>query len=195
MGCVHIYCGDGKGKTTAAAGLAVRMQGTGGKVVAARFLKKDDSGEVKALKGLSGIEVLPCTKSFGFTWQMTEKEKKEAAGYYEGLFDEAWEKARFLCLNFRQEEKEKQEALLASCAKDCQVLLVLDELCAAVSHGFVPEKKVLDFLRKRPYNLEVVITGRNPSEALLQEADYVSEILCRKHPFERGLAARRGIEF
>ncbi len=62
MGCVHIYCGDGKGKTTAAVGLAVRMQGCGGYVIAARFLKTDESGEVGALKSLPGIELLPCDR-------------------------------------------------------------------------------------------------------------------------------------
>ena len=84
-GLVHIYCGDGKGKTTAAVGLAVRMQGCGYPVVIARFLKTDDSGEVRALKNLPGITVIPCKKTFGFTWQMTREEKKEAALYYSGL--------------------------------------------------------------------------------------------------------------
>ena len=97
MNCVHLYCGDGKGKTTAAVGLAVRMQGCGYPVVIARFLKTDDSGEVRALKNLPGITVIPCKKTFGFTWQMTREEKKEAALYYSGLFEMAVSLAREAC--------------------------------------------------------------------------------------------------
>ena len=164
MGCVHIYCGDGKGKTTAAVGLAVRMQGCGGYVIAARFLKTDESGEVGALKSLPGIELLPCDRSFGFTWQMTDAQREEASGYYGAMFERARERALELC--DRLEEKEREE-----------------------------KKNAVDFLRKRPHNLEVVMTGRNPSEELLGEADYISEIVCRRHPFEKGMTARRGIEY
>ena len=75
-GLIHIYCGDGKGKTTAATGLAVRAAGRGKRVVIARFLKTDDSGEVFVLKQVPGITVIPCTKTFGFYFRMTEKQKK-----------------------------------------------------------------------------------------------------------------------
>lgn len=177
MNCVHIYCGDGKGKTTAAVGLAVRMQGCGYPVVIARFLKTDDSGEVRALGSLGGITVIPCRKTFGFTWQMTERQKEEAACYYSTLFEEAVSLAK------------------EACAEGEQALLILDEIFAAVGNGFVEEARVLDFLKNRPRNLEAVLTGRNPSDRMLEAADYVSEILCRKHPFERGTEARRGIEF
>ncbi|EHI60209.1 hypothetical protein HMPREF9473_01796 [ [Hungatella hathewayi WAL-18680] len=78
-GYVHIYCGDGKGKTTAAIGLAVRAAGRGKKVVIARFLKTEDSGEVEVLRSIPGITVLPCEKTFGFYFQMTEEQKREAA--------------------------------------------------------------------------------------------------------------------
>lgn len=177
MGCVHIYCGDGKGKTTAAVGLAVRMQGCGYPVVIARFLKTDDSGEVRALGSLPGITVIPCRKSFGFTWQMTKEQREEAACYYSQLFEEAVRLA--------------QEA----CTRGEQALLVLDEIAAAVGNGFVEEERLLDFLEKRPQNLETVLTGRNPSDRMVEAADYVSEILCRRHPFEQGTGARRGVEF
>ena len=85
-GLVHIYCGDGKGKTTAATGLAVRAVGRGKRVVIARFLKTDDSGEVFVLKQIPGIILIPCTKTFGFYFRMTEEQKKEAAVYYSGLY-------------------------------------------------------------------------------------------------------------
>ena len=89
MGCVHLYCGDGKGKTTAAIGLAVRAAGAGKQVVAARFLKTDQSGEVEILKRLPEVTLIPCEKTFGFTWKMTDEVKREAADYYKSMFETA----------------------------------------------------------------------------------------------------------
>ena len=74
-------------------------------------------------------------------------------------------------------------------------LLVLDEAVAACNHGLIEEATLIDFLRRRPETLEVVLTGRNPSQHLLDAADYVTEMRKCKHPFERGIAARRGVEF
>ena len=141
-GLIHIYCGDGKGKTTAATGLAVRAAGRGKRVVIARF-------------------------------QMTEEQKKEAAVYYSDLLERAWQIA------------EEQKA----------GLLVLDEIMAVCNYGLVKEKRLLELLKSKPENLEVVLTGRGPSKALLDRADYVSEIMKRKHPFDQGTGAREGIEY
>lgn len=183
MGCVHIYCGEGKGKTTAAVGLAVRMAGSGGRVIIARFLKSENSGEVDVLRRIEGITVLACEKSFGFTWQMSEAQKAEAAEYYAGLFDKACRQAVMA-----SEADEEQSG-------SCRVLLVLDEICAAVSSGFIEEQRVIDFLDTRPGNIEVVMTGRDPAKVLFERADYVSEIKKRKHPFDHGQGARKGIEY
>ena len=176
MGLVHIYCGDGKGKTSAAIGLAVRAAGSGRRVVIARFLKTDNSGEVEILKKLPEVKLIPCRKTFGFVRSMDEKTKKECTDYNRNLFFEA-----------------------VKLAEDAD-LVVFDEIIAAVNYGMIPEKDVLDFLEKRPKKgepdgLEVVLTGRNPSEALIAEADYVSEICKRKHPFDKGIKARRGVEY
>ena len=156
--CVHIYCGDGKGKTTAAVGLAVRAAGCGRKVLITRFLKTDHSGEVAALGLIPGITVTPCEKSFGFTFRMTEEQKKEAAVYYTALLDRTLKKA----------------------AKGGYHMLVLDEIMAVMNCGLV---------------LEVVMTGREPSEELISLADYVSEIRKVKHPYDQGISAREGIEY
>ncbi|MCI9148574.1 MAG: cob(I)yrinic acid a,c-diamide adenosyltransferase [Hungatella sp.] len=172
-GCVHIYCGDGKGKTTAAAGLAVRAAGRGKRVLIARFLKNDDSGEVNILDGICGIRVKPCEKCFGFYYQMTREQKEEAGEYYGRLFDSVWEEA----------VGEKFD------------MVILDEIMAACTYGMVSQEKVADCLRNRPDSLEVVLTGRNPSPELVSLADYVSEIRKVKHPFDRGVGAREGIEF
>lgn len=176
MGLVHIYCGDGKGKTSAAVGLAVRAAGCGRRVVIARFLKTDNSGEVEILKRLPEVTLIPCRKTFGFVRSMDEKTKKECAAYNRDLFLEA-----------------------VRLAKKAD-MVVFDEIMAAVNYGMIPEKDVLDFLENRPKKdepdgLEVVFTGRNPSEALIAAADYVSEICKRKHPFDKGIMARRGVEY
>lgn len=171
--CVHIYCGDGKGKTTAAIGLAVRACGSGKKVLITRFLKTDHSGEVKALCRLPEIIVTPCKRSFGFFSRMSEEQKKEAGIYYSQLLKTTLNKA--VVENFD--------------------LLVLDEIMAVCNVGLVEEERVLEFLSARPENLEVVLTGRNPSDKLLEIADYVSEIKKVKHPYDRGISARQGIEY
>lgn len=172
-GCVHIYCGDGKGKTSAALGLAVRAAGRGRSVLIERFLKNDDSGEVAALGQIEGITVLPCARSFGFVSRMTPAERAEAAAYYRQRFADV-------------------------CARavdgGCDVL-ILDEIIGACNAGMVDEAAVEAFLASRPQKLEVVLTGRNPSRQLLAHADYVSEVCMRKHPYTAGLAAREGIEY
>lgn len=171
--CIHIYCGDGKGKTTAAVGLAVRAAGCGKKVLITRFLKTDNSGEVKSLGQLPEIKVTPCERSFGFFSKMSEEQKAEAEVYYSELL----------------------ETTLDQAAKGGFDLLVLDEIMAVCNFGLVKEERVLDFLTSRPEELEVVLTGRDPSERLMEAADYVSEIKKVKHPYDRGIMARRGIEF
>lgn len=172
-GCIHIYCGDGKGKTSAAIGLAVRAAGRGRRVLIARFLKTDDSGEVPVLCHIPGITVLSCKRSFGFTFRMDENQKQEAAAYYRGQLQKA-------CREVLEGDYD---------------VMILDEILAACNSGMVEERELLSFLRQKPPKLEVVLTGRNPSGALLELADYVSEIRMGKHPFQKGVAAREGIEY
>lgn len=172
-GLLHIYCGDGKGKTTAATGLAVRAAGSGFKVLFGRFLKNEASGELKVLDKIQDIEVLHLPKSFGFYNTLSEAEKKEAADMYEKL----WET---LC----------KEALTGK-----YQMLVIDEFMAAWNYGLIDKERALGFLKGRPSFLEVVLTGRNPAPELVELADYVSEIKKIKHPFDRDILARRGIEF
>lgn len=173
MGCIHIYCGDGKGKTTAATGLAVRAAGRNRRVLIARFLKTDDSGEVISLGQMENITVFPCTRTFGFYSQMSDQQKEEAASYYQELFTQAWKKA----------ETENYD------------MLILDEIMAACNYHLVPEEWLQKCLQGRQDTLEVVLTGRNPSQKLIDMADYVSEIQMRKHPFANGVTAREGIEY
>ena len=173
QGLIHIYCGDGKGKTTAAAGLAVRAAGTGRKVLLSRFLKNNHSGELKALERIPEIEILPIEKEFGFIRTRENPIWKEARDYYAGYF----------------------ALVVSKVTEGSYDLLVMDEINAAVSLGIVEEEEVAEFLKNKPQNLEVVLTGRNPSPVIAELADYISEICKRKHPFDRGIMAREGIEF
>lgn len=172
-GCVHIYCGDGKGKTSAALGLAVRAAGRGRRILIVRFLKNDNSGEIPVLQQISGIDVMPCERTFGFVFRMNEEQKKEAAEYFSERFARACEEA---------------------VTGDYDVV-IFDELMASCNYGMVQETAVLKFLEKRPEGMEVVMTGRGPSEALLAAADYVSEMKMMKHPYTEGIPARKGIEY
>lgn len=172
-GCVHIYHGDGKGKTSAALGLAIRAAGRGHKVLLARFLKNEDSGELPVLRAIPGITVMPCEQSFGFIFRMTAEEKQEAAAFYHHHFLTAVKRAQ---------------------ADDYEVL-ILDEIMAACSYEMIRETEILTFLGEKPAGLEVVMTGRNPSADLIRAADYVTEMKLIKHPFEKGIPAREGIEY
>lgn len=170
-GLIHIYCGDGKGKTTAAIGLAIRAAGAGKRVVFAQFLKDGSSSEISVLKAAGNIQAVHCNTVRGFWKRMDDVQKAKASKDYTSFLAE-----------------------IIMLAKDVD-LLVLDEIISACNHGTVTEAAVLDFLRDKPNNLEVALTGRDPSETLLELADYVSEIKKVKHPYDCGIAAREGIEF
>ena len=172
-GLIHIYCGDGKGKTTAAIGAAIRAAGRGFRVLVLRLLKTDDSGEVNALQNIPEIHVLPCVRSFGFSWNMTPEQKEKAAVYYSEQMEKAWKMAL-----------------------DQEIdMLVLDEAVGACTLGFIEEERLLELIGSKPEKLEVILTGRNPSETLLAAADYVTEMVMRAHPYTRGIPARKGIEY
>lgn len=171
-GLIHIYCGDGKGKTTAALGLAVRCSGHGNKVLFVQFLKSRPTGELKALSLIDNIEVMRGKENNKFTFQMNDEEKQEVYKHHMQLFDKVKEK----------------------CCHEGIDLLVLDEVIGACNTGVFDLGVLLDFLKTKPEQLEVVLTGRNPAAELTDIADYVSEICKRKHPFEKGIPARTGIE-
>lgn len=170
-GLIHLYCGDGKGKTTAALGLALRAAGAGKQVVFTQFFKDGSSSEIGPLAALPGVRVFHADTVRGFYRNMTPTQREQAGKDYTALF--------------RQVTQAAQEA----------DLLILDEIVSACNRGVVPEKLVTDFLREKPARLEVVLTGRNPSAALLKLADYITEMRKLRHPFDRGIGARKGIEF
>lgn len=170
---IHLYCGEGKGKTTAGIGLCIRSAGYGHKILCVRFLKNNHSGELSILNRIKEVTVLPCEKEFGFYNRMTEEQKKEAKEYYSRLFGKA----------VKAVETEKYQVLF------------LDEIIASYNYALIDKEELLSFLKNKPEDLEVVMTGRNPAEELVELADYVSEIQKVKHPYDRGVKARKGIEY
>ena len=173
MGLVHIICGDGKGKTSSAIGLAIRSAGRNHNVLIARFMKNNDSGELAILEQINQITLIPNEKDFGFTWNLTEEEKEEANMYFTDM----------LAKTIKEVRKKQYD------------LLILDEIISANNYEFLPKKQLIDFINHRPEKLEVVMTGRNPEERLCDLADYISEVKKIKHPYEKGIPARVGIEY
>lgn len=171
-GLVHIYEGSGKGKTTAGVGLTVRCAGGGFQVVYSQFLKDGTTGEMNILREIPNITVMVEPRHFKFSFLMNEEEKKEARAAYTELFGQVTATAV---------EKEAR-------------LLVLDEILDVCNAELLDVAVVVDFLNHRPDGLEVVMTGRNPKPELVELADYITKMDAVRHPYQKGVAARKGIE-
>ncbi len=172
-GLVHIYTGDGKGKTTASVGLAVRALAHGFKVVYASFFKRPDENgysEVQVLKDL-GASVF----SFAEGMPMANKHIT-AEEYHSAVVKGLAELNEFI--------KRKGTNLL-----------VLDEILIAVKCDFLTDEELLDFIREKPKAMELVLTGRGATDKLKEIADYVSNLTKEKHPFDLGVESREGIEY
>lgn len=172
-GLVHVYYGYGKGKTTAAMGLAVRAAGCGSQVLIVQFLKGRPSGEVGILQSISGITLLRSKEAKKFSWEMTNDEKRQAKQLDDELLRTAFQAAK---------------------QGECD-LLVLDEALGACNAGLLDAGALLGFLREKPVELEVVLTGRDPTKKMLELADYATEMRKEKHPYDKGVGARKGVEF
>lgn len=185
---VEIYCGDGKGKTTAAAGLALRALGHGVPVIFAQFLKDDSSGEIRALRKLPGVTVLHAQIFHGFVKHMSEAQREETRAAYEALLCDIARMTEEICRSSRADYCEEARGA------DILALVVLDEVLHACNCGLLDEERLLAFIASQPPEVEVVLTGRNPSEALRGRADYISVTEKCRHPFDVGVGARVGVE-
>ncbi len=172
LGLVHLYHGDGKGKTTACMGLAVRAVGSGYNVLVSQFLKSGSSSEIKTLTAISGIEFIYGKPTDKFTFQMSEEELKECRNQNSIYLKKI--------INKTQEQKIN--------------ILIMDEVINAVSTNTLNESELIDLLKNKPTNLEIIMSGRNPSDSIKELCDYISEIKKEKHPFDNGITARKGIE-
>ncbi len=171
MGLIHIYCGNGKGKTTAATGLAVRALGAGMQVLFVQFMKDGSSSETGLLRSLPGLRFVAADKK-RFSFAMNEEERKELRRCHDRMLSE----------------------VIELCSGGDFGLLVLDEAVGALDRDLLDRERLHWFLREKPKDLEVVLTGRNPAPELLELAGYISEIVCRRHPMEQKVRARKGIE-
>lgn len=170
-GLVQVYTGDGKGKTTASVGLAVRAIGAGLRVAFVQFVKGGErSSELGVLERLGATVIRPAASPTGLLGDGLTEEDFRAAR-------EAWAWA---------------EQAIAGGAYD---LVVLDEINVATAYDLVAEDRVLVALDARPPHVEVVLTGRGASETLIARADLVTELRACRHPFDAGIAARKGIEY
>lgn len=167
-GLVHLYYGDGKGKTTAAMGLAMRALGCGLRVTVVQFLKNGKSGELAPLAQL-GAKIFSGPETMKFVSRMTAEEKAE----------------------FRKAQTANLQVALET---PCD-LLILDEACAAWRLQMVEEGLLLSAVQERPEGREIVLTGREPADWMLDIADYSTEMCCHGHPYRKGITARRGIEY
>ncbi len=172
LGLIHIYCGDGKGKTTCGMGLCVRAAGFGYRVLIYQFMKNNSTSERSSMSKIENITFLPGLDHEKFSFRMTEEEKEQRRSFYANQLRTAAELAK----------------------KEAYDVLFLDEAIYAIRSGLLEESLLLDFLKNKPEHLEVILTGQGPSPALLELADYVSEIHKVKHPFDAGISARKGIE-
>ena len=185
LGLVHVYTGDGKGKTTASLGLALRALGNGYKVYMIQFLKSGFTGELKSAEQFSSLFDI---EQYGVD-ALTNKEE-----IMQNLREQ---KAKFV---FQPDELEKEAARIAlekayAVVKDGKhEMLILDEINVALDKGLIQMDDVKRLLDNHD-NIELVFTGRDAPEALYQYADYVSNIQRIKHPWQKGIIARKGIEY
>ena len=170
-GLLLVHTGPGKGKTTAAMGLALRMLGRGRTVAIVQFIKGAWSTGERA--GFARFDDLLTWHSMGegFTWETQDRARDIAA------CRRAWDEA------------------LAQMGRPEMALVVLDELCIALRYEYLDLAEVVGALVARRPGLHVVVTGRNAPAALMEAADLVTEMLAVKHPFQAGVKAQEGIEF
>ena len=185
LGMIHVLTGEGRGKTTSSLGLAVRSLGSNLKVYMVQFLKAATTGELNTIKKhLPGMKI----EQFGVDAIEESQEK----------INQFTDKGGKFVFNPDEEEKEAamlgfQQAKKAIASKDYDVV-ILDEINVVLNKGFISIKDVLDLIENHG-NVELVFTGRDVPEEIIERADYVSYIENVKHPWQKGIKARKGIEY
>jgi len=167
-GLIQIYTGDGKGKTTAALGQALRASGRGFRIVVVQFMKGTPSGELFFISKYPAFEIVQT--STGNSFNKSTEQLREEAQYAIAYSEEKMLSGKY-------------------------DLIVLDEVLTATNRGLVSTEQVLDLLDKKPEQVELVLTGRKAPTEIVKRADLVTEMLMIKHPFTQGIAARQGIEY
>ena len=236
---IHIYHGHGKGKTTAAIGLAVRASGAGKKVLFCQFMKGNISSEIPVLRELPQVQVELVGKAFGFYKNMTTQEKEEITVCHNRILQTVLQEIQSLDHGKRNADAEKREKNAKHNVEDREpeLVVVLDELTSAYGYGLLNRELVQKILllaanqpetedreaeaikaegraadgikavggesEKQKVNgeddlsipVELVITGRDPDPFFTARADYITEMKMERHPYEKGILARKGIEW
>lgn len=174
QGYVQIYTGNGKGKTTAALGQAIRAAGNGLKVYMIQFLKTGNSGELEIAKILGDrFEIFRFQTQEGFFWNLNDEEKAIVKSEVDKAFDFANKVVK---------------------TNSCDVL-ILDEIMAVISNKLLQDKQIIEIIDNKPSNMELILTGRNAPETIVSKADLVTEMKKVKHYIDKGIFAREGIEY
>ena len=169
-GLVQVYFGNGKGKTTAALGQALRAAGRNKKTLIVQFMKKWDYGELHSIKQVPQITI----KTFG-TKDFVYKGKAKEIDYHEA--------------------KKAFTAGIQGAQSGQYDIVVFDELNVAIDFELLELQQVIDFLKGKPEEVEIIITGRNAPQEIIDRADLVTEMREIKHPYQAGVQARTGIEY
>lgn len=169
-GLIHIYTGDGKGKTSAAIGLGVRAAGSGLKVLMLELSKSAGSGEQNFLKDSKNFEIITAGGAVKFLRDMTEEEKQTLT-------------------------KQNTELISSAFSRTDIDVLIIDEFFFSYNYGLLDRALAERLIKNKFENLELVLTGREPPQEFVDLTDYVSEIKKIKHPFDKDVKARKGIEF
>ncbi len=170
-GLTHVYYGNGKGKTTAALGMALRASGQGLKVVIVQFLKNAPTGELVQFSGIPNVRVIRGT----------------AGGFVRSMSDEQKEITR------KMQNDHLKEAMALVKMGQCD-MLVLDEVLDAYQLDMLDGDLLREIVCAKPEGLELVITGHEPVDWIMDNADYITEMKKWRHPFDKGVGARKGIE-
>ncbi len=170
---LQIYCGKGKGKTTAAIGQAIRAAGNDMRVHFVQFLKGSPTSELSILERISNIRILRCDKDYGFTFTMSETDKAKITACHNRMLSEAMD-------GVYQKQTD---------------MLILDEYFPTYQCNLFNKELATRLVYALHEKTELILTGREPEQKFLDLADYVSEIQCIKHPYEKGISARAGIEY
>lgn len=183
LGLVHIITGDGKGKTTASLGLALRAAGNGLRVYVIQFLKSGFTGELASLQKLSNIEIM----QFGV----------DAIKERQGKLEFVDKTGRFVFQPDTVEQDAAQQGwdhaknIIASGDYN---LVVMDEINCVLDKGLIPIEEVIEIIKSHG-TVELILTGRDAPAAIKELADYVNEVKSLKHPWQKGIKARKGVEY
>ena len=192
IACIHVYCGDGKGKTTAAIGLAIRAAGAGKQGLFSQFMKGGQSSELQILKEILGIRLMRSEKEFPFYEYMSAEQKQELTDIHNGMLQKMTESldagSRFVSDRSVSNSSADNEAVWHP------DVIIMDEITYPYNWEMLDRSLFQEFLTQAKGRVELVLTGRNPAEEILQAADYITEMRKIRHPYDQGIPARIGIE-